>query len=841
MARQTIDKNSEAFKILQENISSARGREFDESATLKEIKGSERLYAIYKNIEKTLKETNKLYEKNRKTIDFINKSNEENFKNVKLDKITREAITAINRKNLKYLDDTQELTRESLRNDIDSKKIKEKIAEINKSINRTERERNVETDKYRKSFTELLDFVDKNSKSIKLPKTNIESIILQIEKAEDVYRNHLKDLNNSTDDATRDMYEILAEKAKSNQNKLLGKLFSSVEGKDSNGNIDDDISKRVKEEINTILGEVFQSSNIVSSLDLSNDVAKNDTQRLEEEKKRAEVLEAKIGRVGRIFDVLGNTPLNALVDFKSAKSKLSDAGGVGDSVGGSAMKHILGESGLGKLGVVGGGFMVMKEIIGLMFKADDRLTKIAKSFGIAKSEAGGIYDNMEGINTELAMIGINIDDIIDAQLKFNDSFSYSVNLTKQSLKDIGQATKLIGLSGEAVNELISQNLTTNKDVKEVEANILGNIIMQSGGLQNNKVMLEKVLKVSGEVRANFKGNIGEIAKAVSKAQELGISLEKVNSIGEGLLDFESSIASEMEAELLTGKDLYLEKARYYALTGETAKLMEEINKNVGNFDSFTNMNVLQQKAYANAIGMTREEMSNMLFEQQVNSKIIALGNREFTEDQRTFLSQSDKFKKDYNRIMNDGALSQKDKLDRLGEIAVTNLSQLSAQQKFEEALNKLKEKLAQIVGDGAILDKLSNSLIHFMGFFNIIDESSVRKYDADTLIRKTNPNIKTESEEYKKMINKYSTISPAKFENIVETFDIKYEENYKNNPATLNKIRKSLYQDALPNQDISMFNQAFINTLTKAIGNVNLNVQLDSTSVKTALNKPSGG
>jgi hypothetical protein len=42
MAQQNIDKNSEAFKILQENISSARGREFDESATLKEIKNSER-------------------------------------------------------------------------------------------------------------------------------------------------------------------------------------------------------------------------------------------------------------------------------------------------------------------------------------------------------------------------------------------------------------------------------------------------------------------------------------------------------------------------------------------------------------------------------------------------------------------------------------------------------------------------------------------------------------------------------------------------------------------------------------------------------------------------------
>jgi hypothetical protein len=51
------------------------------------------------------------------------------------------------------------------------------------------------------------------------------------------------------------------------------------------------------------------------------------------------------------------------------------------------------------------------------------------------------------------------------------------------------------------------------------------------------------------------------------ASALGMELEQVATSGESMLDFQSSIESELEAELLTGKQLNLEKARLLALTG----------------------------------------------------------------------------------------------------------------------------------------------------------------------------------------------------------------------------------------------------------------------------------
>ena len=63
---------------------------------------------------------------------------------------------------------------------------------------------------------------------------------------------------------------------------------------------------------------------------------------------------------------------------------------------------------------------------------------------------------------------------------------------------------------------------------------------------------------------------------------------------------EHTLPAKKDAELLYGKQINLEKARLYALTGDYEGLTREINKNVGDFNDFSNMNVLQQEKLAQA-------------------------------------------------------------------------------------------------------------------------------------------------------------------------------------------------------------------------------------------------
>ena len=120
--------------------------------------------------------------------------------------------------------------------------------------------------------------------------------------------------------------------------------------------------------------------------------------------------------------------------------------------------------------------------------------------------------------------------------------------------------------------------------------------------------------------ANFKGNPKAIAEAVTQTKLLGTTLEQTKAQAESLLNFESSIENELKAELLTGKQINLEKARYAALTGNQLDLTREIASQVGTLNEYENMNVLAQKSLAEAFGLSRDEMSEMLLKQEAINK-----------------------------------------------------------------------------------------------------------------------------------------------------------------------------------------------------------------------------
>jgi hypothetical protein len=148
-------------------------------------------------------------------------------------------------------------------------------------------------------------------------------------------------------------------------------------------------------------------------------------------------------------------------------------------------------------------------------------------------------------------------------------------------------------------------------------------------------ILEQTGKVTGTVRANLGANPTQIAKAITQAKLFGASLDQVATAGKSLLDFESSITSELEAELLLGRNINLERARAAALAGDQVTLAQELQKEAGNFSDFTKMNVIQQEALAKAMGMTSDQLADILFQQEVQGKsakeLRALGKEDLAQ------------------------------------------------------------------------------------------------------------------------------------------------------------------------------------------------------------------
>jgi len=328
--------------------------------------------------------------------------------------------------------------------------------------------------------------------------------------------------------------------------------------------------------------------------------------------------------------------------------------------------------------------------IGLLITGVAALVKMMLSVGNAAAEVG-------------RNLGVGAGEARDINLSFNSIARRSADFT-QTAEKIGQAMNLInkglGTSARIISEEILDTMATlqhrmgltaestfglyqaanlaGKSMSDVALGALASSIevgKQTGLLLDHKSILEETGKVTGQIRAQLGGSSDAIASAISRARAFGMELKEVASAGRSLLNFQESISAELEAELITGRQLNLERARLAALTGDYELLTEEINANVGDFYEFSKLNVLQQEQLARAVGMEADQLSNILMKRanldQLAQEAESRGERELA---RSYM-------------------------------------QLSLQQKFAAAIEKLKVFVVNIV---AAMEKGSIGLLDIL-------------------------------------------------------------------------------------------------------------------------------
>jgi SOS response regulatory protein OraA/RecX len=183
---------------------------------------------------------------------------------------------------------------------------------------------------------------------------------------------------------------------------------------------------------------------------------------------------------------------------------------------------------------------------------------------------------------------------------------------------------------------------------------------------------------------SFKGSEKALFGAIMNANKLGVSLEKSKDISNSLLNFEESISAELEAELLTGKDFNLDLARSLALQGDFVGATEAALSNIHSISEFEQMNVLARKASAKALGMTVDELSDALIQQE----LIRNGQKEQYD---RFLEFGDK--RAAQQLL-------EGKLDK--EAIEAANKRLDAEERFGIQLNKAKETFTSFVENGTL-------------------------------------------------------------------------------------------------------------------------------------------
>lgn len=276
-----------------------------------------------------------------------------------------------------------------------------------------------------------------------------------------------------------------------------------------------------------------------------------------------------------------------------------------------------------RLGVAGAAFKVAGALFDQFKKADQSTTEIARGLSMSKKEAKEFKSEMQESSKAAGLTGITIKEQKKAVMSLNKSLGgTAIAFDKDIREGAAESLALLGLSEEAVGNMAKQAMIAGKSFKALEKEQAKGVLdaeREFGIRLKLSDVLDEANKITGLARVNAMGIEGGLTKAVATAKSLGIEMSAVASSAGQLLDFESSIQKELEAELLIGRDLNLEKARSAALAGDQEALAKALVEEAGSLEELQNMNVIQQQALAGALGMSADQLADSLVSQEALS------------------------------------------------------------------------------------------------------------------------------------------------------------------------------------------------------------------------------
>jgi len=204
---------------------------------------------------------------------------------------------------------------------------------------------------------------------------------------------------------------------------------------------------------------------------------------------------------------------------------------------------------------------------------------------------------------------------METQGRLNDLMGSNVRFSDELASDMTLIAKTTNMSAETQGVLAFESMKSGKSAKDLLKTQKLTVLQQNkarGLTMSTKKIQDAIGKSSKALQLTFKGSTKELTNQVMAAKALGTNLSGVEKISSSLLDFEGSIQAELEAELLLGKDINLERARAAALEGDMATVADEVMKNKAIMNAFDTKNVIAQEAAAKALGMSRGELADMV-------------------------------------------------------------------------------------------------------------------------------------------------------------------------------------------------------------------------------------
>ena len=309
---------------------------------------------------------------------------------------------------------------------------------------------------------------------------------------------------------------------------------------------------------------------------------------------------------------------------------------------------------------------VLKFAIQKLKEFDTETVNIQRNFAVTKKEAIQINQQLARTAVGARTLGVNLESVTKGVNSLNEELGGTALLFTEDIQvGMAELTDRQKLSVKAAASFTTQAINSGKAVDTIRAEqeaTFKAVKASTGVALNFTQTLEEAGQISGALRLNLEATPGGLTEAVAQAKSLGIEMSAILGTQASILDFETSIANELAAEALIGRDINLERARLAALNNDIAGLTQEIAAQFGSVEEFQSLNYVQQNAFAKALGMSSDQLAEQLRTQQSINEQIETG------------------------------------VETAGDSLTQNSSALSAQEALTESINSLNSILKTSLG-----------------------------------------------------------------------------------------------------------------------------------------------
>jgi hypothetical protein len=351
---------------------------------------------------------------------------------------------------------------------------------------------------------------------------------------------------------------------------------------------------------------------------------------------------------------------------------------------------------------------------------DNAAAKFRETTGFLASQTGTVETNIKTASRDLSEFGVTADIASESAQQLAIAFGDTAIANKENIEYVSLMKQNLGISAEDSTALMQNFMGIGGMSSKVARETAGAAasMAKAAGVPFGAVMKE-VSKPSTEVRALIRGSVDALIKGAIEAKRLGTSLEAVGRAAAGMLDFQTSVNDEMEASVLFGRDVNLQKARELAYAGDLENLAKEQSRLLKEAGDVSKMDYFQRIGIAKALGMSVEEMDKMNAKQQELNR-LRIEDPETYEKltakqkvmDKTKESLSEKYKKE---LLSQQLASQQEKIMQSIQSIMTEMAEA-----FLPVINTLLPVVAILFKISVIITKFI--LAPFRLLTDVIDE-----------------------------------------------------------------------------------------------------------------------